>query len=1542
MTEEASPKGDGSAPLSEELLCAVLETVKNTVGHDFGSYKRSTLLRTVARRMAANGLLRGEEYLALLDNSPREARTLCRESLIQVTGFFRDVEAFAAVEREVIPRLFEGRDPEQPVRIWHPCCATGEEAYSMAMLVREYLDSRGLPHRVRLFATDLDEDSIVRARSGLYTDEVVAGLSGSRLNAFFTRTGSGWQASGPLREMIVFAPHSLIKDPPFSCLDLLVCRNFLIYLLPEMQKRLIALFHQALNPGGFLFLGSAETANRCEGLFSTLDQRWRIFQRQEPTRRPPLTLLPEKWTREPRLPESEEQTSSDRRPGRVTRVLPAAERVDALRFTAASQLAERYAPPFLVVDQQGSLLEVSPRAARYLTVPPGEAAGEVSDLVLEELRAPLRAALAQVLSGGEAALFPGIPLPSAAGGGRVDLAVEPLEPPAGEGATVLFAALPLAGPPPDGPERVQGGGGKRRVRELEERLSGASRQLWEVARQLEGAREGYLSVNEELLFVNEEFHCANQELERSRGELRALNEGLIALNLELQGTVDELHEAHADMENLLASSRIATLFLDRELRVKRYTPALAEIFPLTPAELGLTLAEVADTLSWPGLAADATGALDSRLPVEREVALPQSGHFLLRALPYLDRGGEVDGVVLTLVDISERKRMEDALLVAKQQWERTFDAVPDLIAILDDRQRIVRANRAMSERLAIPAEGALEPICYHCVHEALEPVGACPHLLTMQDGLQHSVEIHDERLGADFLVTTSPLLDEEGRRSGSVHVAHDITQRKKTEEVLRRSEAEFRTLADAIPQLAWMAGADGWVYWYNQRWYEYTGASEEEHKGWGWQSMHDPELLPAVLERWRQSIATGEDFDMTFPLKGADGGYRSFLTRVLPVRDEQGRVSRWFGTSTDVTERIRGEQALHHGNLRLNLMARTAAELLATDAPRRMLESICRKVMEFLECHVFFNYLVEEETGCLLLNAYAGVDKAQAAAVEWLDYGAGICGVSARDACPVLAEQIPESGDPRTALLFSWGITAYACHPLIAQGRVLGTVAFGTRARTRFAEEEVSLMKWVADLLSIAMERKRMEASLRAAHDQLEQRVRERTEELASAVATLQGEIAERERAEESLRRLNRLYAVLSEVDQAIVRARDRRSLFRDVCRVAVAHGGFLLARVGLLEPSGGKVVTAAANGATAYLADIEGLAEAGQEGPTALSIREGSFCICNDFQKDPRTRPWREQGKRHGIRASASIAIREEERVVGALTLYAAERDCFDRQQVALLQQMADEISFALDNFRREARRRDAELALQQETLERLRAVEALREQERMLIQQSRQAALGDMIGNIAHQWRQPLNTLGLMLQELAMCYDFGEFSKEHLTDTVENSMQVLKHMSQTIDDFRNFFRPEKEKVSFRVRQVIERAVAIVEASLKEHRIDLELSTVGDPLIEGYPNEYSQVILNVLLNARDACTERGVSDPLIRVRVAEAGGRSLVSIEDNAGGIPEEILERIFEPYFTTKGPDKGTGVGLYMSKVITEKNMNGRLSARNRGQGAEFTIEV
>jgi signal transduction histidine kinase len=608
-----------------------------------------------------------------------------------------------------------------------------------------------------------------------------------------------------------------------------------------------------------------------------------------------------------------------------------------------------------------------------------------------------------------------------------------------------------------------------------------------------------------------------------------------------------------------------------------------------------------------------------------------------------------------------------------------------------------------------------------------------------------------------------------------------------------------------------------------------------------------------------------------------------------------------------------------------------------------MVDAICRRVMQHLDCQLFLNFLADDQQEKLVLNAWAGISVEDSRRIEWLDYGSAVCGCVAQAGSPAVIEDLTHSTDPRTELIRSYGVQAYAVHPLMAQGRVLGTVSFGTSSRSSFSAEDLALMKTVADQVAIAIEQKRLSEAMRRGNDELEHRVRERTEQLASTIDVLMGEIAERQEVEESLRRLNRLYMVLNEIDQAIVRASDRASLFRDFCRIATEQGGFLLAWVGLIDGAKRLHVTAA-SGATGYLEDFRLTVDDTPEGtgPTGIAIRNGSYCVCNDFQNDPCTLPWQKRGAPYGIRAIAAIALKEGGRVIGTLTLYAGEVDFFDHRQVALLKQMGADLSFALENLRREDRRRDAELALQEETLERLLAVEELMEKERLLIQQSRQAALGEMINNIAHQWRQPLNTLGLLVQELSISNELGLCNQEHLESSVQSVMQIIGHMSGTIDDFRNFFAPEKEMVDFHVRQVIDKVTSIVDASLKPHRIELYLSSSGDPVIHGYPNEYSQVLLNILLNARDALVERMIEAPRIQMELSQEQKQVVVTIRDNAGGIPEQILDKIFDPYFTTKGPDRGTGIGLYMSKAIIEKNMNGKVTAANHGHGAEFRIEV
>ncbi len=519
-------------------------------------------------------------------------------------------------------------------------------------------------------------------------------------------------------------------------------------------------------------------------------------------------------------------------------------------------------------------------------------------------------------------------------------------------------------------------------------------------------------------------------------------------------------------------------------------------------------------------------------------------------------------------------------------------------------------------------------------------------------------------------------------------------------------------------------------------------------------------------------------------------------------------------------------------------------------------------------------------------------------------------------------------------------IAALKCVPRLSRE----FLATGMEYFTKFAAIISKLSYSNIKLARSLTEREVLMDTLKKTHDELEQRVADRTVELADSVETLLEEISVRERAEINLLRLNRLYAVLSETNQAIVRAGDRDSLFRDFCRIAVELGGFILSWVGVLDEESSLVRVVAASGATDYLNDlrISTCEKPTSTGPTGISIREGTYYISNDFLNDPCTLPWHEKGRTYGIKASASVAVKEEGWVVGALTLYAEEKDFFDQQQVELLVKMGANISFALDNMAREARRQKAEQALKEETLERLRVVEALRENERLLLQQSRLAAMGEMINNIAHQWRQPLNVLALLIQQMKIFYESSSLDKEELDSCVSKSMSSINHMSQTINDFRNFFQPDKKQSLFKVQEVVAKTVALIKDSFMDMQIRIDIHNDANLELTGFPNEYSQVLLNILANARDALQENRANGAKVTITISKDGEKGVVTIADNAGGIPEEVMDKIFEPYFTTKGPDKGTGIGLFMSKTIIEKNMNGRLTVRNAAEGAEFRIEV
>jgi len=446
------------------------------------------------------------------------------------------------------------------------------------------------------------------------------------------------------------------------------------------------------------------------------------------------------------------------------------------------------------------------------------------------------------------------------------------------------------------------------------------------------------------------------------------------------------------------------------------------------------------------------------------------------------------------------------------------------------------------------------------------------------------------------------------------------------------------------------------------------------------------------------------------------------------------------------------------------------------------------------------------------------------------------------------------------------------------------------------------------------------------------------------AVGTVQ-DITLRKNAEKQILRLNWLYAILSEVNQAIVRSVDQNSLFQEICRVVVEHGGFLLAWIGLVDEETGIVKPVASSSINEGFLDnirVTISDEPEGRGPTGSAIRKGTLQIVNDFMSNPHTSPWHKEAERYGYSSAAAIALKLNRKTIGALTMFAGEKHFFHGQMSGLLRQLAADMSFALENLDRETRRKAAEQALSKEIAERLHALEAIHEKDQMIMHQSRQAAMGEMINNIAHQWRQPLNIIALTIQDLMATYEEGECSDEYVDETVKQIMNQVLHMSQTIDDFRNFLRPDQEMKQFDLVEAVKKTLVLVSDSFTSQNIRIDTETQEDLIVTGYQNEYCQVLLNILNNARDVLTERKIVAPRININLFREGHKHIATISDNAGGIPDTLIDRIFEPYFTTKEVDKGTGIGLYISKTIIEKRMNGKISVRNTGQGAEFRIEV
>ena len=757
----------------EQTLHDILAFLRARTGHDFSQYKRATVLRRISRRMQVHRAERLGDYLAFLRTNVEEAQALFKDLLISVTTFFRNPEAFDALAEKVIPNLFEDRDVDTPIRVWVPGCATGEEAYSLAILFLEEAERRQVLPTLQVFASDLDEGALATAREGRYPRAVEADVSPERLGRFFELEGDHYRVRREVRDCVVFATHSLLRDPPFSRLDLVSCRNLLIYLDRDLQHQVFGILHYGLKPGGTLFLGSSEAA--IDGLYRPLDIQHRIYRAlEQPAERPSLpSLLSTPSVRLPDVPRS----APPQRPS-------AAERH---RVTL-----EDYAPPSVLVDAERRVLHLSETAGRFLQPPGGTLTNDLAALIRSELQLELRAGLHRAFVDGEASLSPPVPVRFDGTARRVQLAVRPR--PGRNGGDPLALVVFIEGEQveeldvPEG-DRVS----TTTVRRLSEELRQTREQLQFTREEADASTEELRATNEELQSINEEYRSTTEELETSKEELQSINEELETVNNELKSKLGEVSRAHSDLENLMVATEVGTLFLDLDLRIKRFTPRVAGLFHVTESDRGRPITNFTSSLDYDHFVDDARAVRDDLAPIEREVRAEDGRWFLSRMRPYRTVENKIDGVVVTFVDFTARKEAEKALRESEERYRLLFESVDEYAIFTLDPDGQIESWNTGAEQIFGYAEDEIvgQPAALLFTEE--DRIAEIPEHETetaARTGTASDDRWHARQNGTRFWASgvMTALREPGGRLRGFAKVLRDNTDRKEAEAALRRAK----------------------------------------------------------------------------------------------------------------------------------------------------------------------------------------------------------------------------------------------------------------------------------------------------------------------------------------------------------------------------------------------------------------------------------------------------------------------------------------------------------------------------------------------------------------------------------------------------------------------------------------------------------------------------------------------------------------------------------------------------------------------------------
>lgn len=921
----------------ENDLNKIFGMLRSARGVDFTYYKRSTIMRRVTRRMMLQKIEGIENYVASLKENPSEIETLYQDILINVTSFFRDPGVFDALKKNVFPHFVNKASADVPVRIWVPACSTGEEAYSIAISLMEYMDANKSSRPVQIFATDIDEVAVEKARRGIYPENISKDVSPERLRRFFEKTEGGYIISKSVREMCIFAKHNIIKDPPFSRVDLISCRNVLIYFGPDLQKKALQLLFYALSPKGFLMIGPSETLGEFAGLFSVVDKKNTIYAKKAGQAGLHLDKAAIEYVKEKSIPGKNVEAQS-------------LGIVDIQR-EADTIVLSKFSPAGFVVNESMKILQFRGDTSPYLRPAPGEASLNLLKMVCEELVTELRTAIHQAKKENVQFRKERVRFKHNNREKYINIDVVPFKAPAsGELCFLILFEESLV-------QIVNGAGKGRRKRapgtvgpaedeeaiQLRQELATANAHLRTVAEEYEAANEELRALNEELQSSNEEMQSINEELETAKEELQSTNEELTTVNDELQSRNEEMRQLNNDLVNVLRGVEIPIVLLGSELQIRRFNDAAGKMLNLIPADVGRPIGNIRTNISIPDLEQMVPDVINTLAIKEREVQDVSGRWYSFTIRPYKTVDNRIEGVLMTIVDINDMKL---SLLRIKKAYDYANDIVETVrepLIILDSGLKVITANRSFYENFLVDPEDTEG--CY--IYDLGNGQWDIPdfrkllyEILPEQKSFtDFEVTVEIPNIGPRTMTLNARAIRKEEsyptsaskgeKDAGMILLAiEDITERKKMEEALRASSERYRSYIEVTGELGWTTNADGEVVEDLPSWRRYTGQTYEEMSGQGWSNALHPDDVAHTLQIWGKAVSGKSNYEVEYRIRRHDGIYRDFMVRGNPVLKEDGSIREWVGTCIDITERKLSEEEIRRLNVELK---RKVGELEASN-----------------------------------------------------------------------------------------------------------------------------------------------------------------------------------------------------------------------------------------------------------------------------------------------------------------------------------------------------------------------------------------------------------------------------------------------------------------------------------------------------------------------------------------------------------------------------------------------------------------------------------